>query len=143
MILQVRFKRILILTGFTLFLLLQLLGCSKDEDTQPGVSYPKEVDVEYRATLLTGSLTKLTTTMYTNATGVDAIVSDTALPFTVKFKRTVNRGDKLLLSVFHNNSATNSPFTIKLEILADNEIVEAKTFERTSAINEAIVYFFP
>lgn len=122
-----------------ILLLIVLTACSKSNDVKP--VYPKNVTVEYRITSTTG-ITKVTSMSYTNASGGTTSLTDTPLPFIVRFDRTVSLGDDLGLSVLHNNSLSSSFFDLKLEIFVNNELVNMKTYEGTNNIIGAIVYLF-
>ena len=123
-------------------------SCSKSDTTPtpgPGsgaTTYPKSVSIEYKVTCLTGGITKVTTLGYTNATGGNAATTDVPLPFSKTITRTVNRYDMINVGVLHNNSATSNPFSLKLEILIDGKLVQTKTLEGTTAVNESLVHSF-
>ena len=129
---------------FFLFLLSSILigpACDKNDNPLTN-SYPKEVTVEYRATVVSGSVAKAVNISYVNATGGDTNVSDASFPFKISFKRTVNRGDYLTIGILVNNSATPGTFSIKLEILLDGKVVQSETNTSNNSMNEALVHLF-
>ena len=124
---------------FVFILAVFLVACNKSDDPKP--AYPKDVSVEYRITT-TKAIAKVTSVSYTNATGGTTNVSDTPIPFSVKFDRTVNLGDDLGLSVLHNNSASGNSFDLTLEILVNGKVEKTETFEGTHSVIGAIVHLF-
>ncbi|MFV0604412.1 MAG: hypothetical protein ACK5NK_01100 [Niabella sp.] len=124
---------------FAIVVLTTFIGCKKDNN---GTSYPKTVEVTYKITSVSGSVTNITSGSYINATGGTSDLENIALPYTKTVSMTVNRGDDATLAFLHNNSATNTPFSIKLEILVNNKVVKTETFEGTSSATGAIAYLF-
>jgi hypothetical protein len=130
------------LSTITVLAILFLNACNKSNDPNPTGSiptYPKNVLVEYRVSG-TG-VSKITSLSYTNATGGTTNLTDISIPFSVSFNRTVNTADNLGLSFIHNNSAVGNQFDVKLEIYVDNKLVKTETYEGTSSVIGAIVYF--
>ncbi|MGE0588280.1 MAG: hypothetical protein AB7O48_06870 [Cyclobacteriaceae bacterium] len=124
--------------GVLVLIALFLNACGKSDDPKP--AYPKDVSVEYKVSGM--GVNQVTLLSYTNATGGSTKLTDTIIPFSVSFNRTVNVGDDLGLSVLHNNSATGNPFNVRLEIYVDNKLVKTETYEGTSSIVGAIVHLF-
>ncbi|MDQ3394802.1 MAG: hypothetical protein M3512_11925 [Bacteroidota bacterium] len=122
---------------FTVFLItgVLLLSCKNDDDKPAVAKYPKEVTIEYKVTSSTGL--KIGNILFTNETGGNTTLDDQDIPFSKKFKRTVNQIDVVALS-YDNNAAG----TAKLEIIVDDKVVESQTFESTSFVNGSIVYLF-
>jgi hypothetical protein len=120
-------------------------GCSKnDDDNGEPDAYPKEVNITYRMSALSGAVGEVTSGSYVNITGGSTAFSDAALPYIRTFKRTVNKLDDIGISFIHNNSANNNtPFIIKLEILVNNSVVKTESFSGSSGVIGSIVYLFP
>ena len=129
---------------------LTLPSCKKESNRsgtgntpQPiGQTYPKTVSIEYRVTVASGDVSKITSLTYTNETGGGVNQSDVALPFSKKISATVNKGDDFGLSLLHNNSATGA-FELKMDIMVDGNIIKTETHGGTSSVIAAIVHFFP
>jgi len=120
-----------------LCLLMLVTSCSKDNDEQPetGSSYPKEVNIEYRITSTTGLATA--DILYVNETGGRTSVDNVSLPYSLKFKRTVNSLDNAAISFSKSASGT-----AKSEILVEDKVVKTETFSGTSYISGTILYLF-
>ena len=112
-------------------------SCSKDNDEQPeaGNSYPKEVNIEYKITSTTGLATA--DILYVNETGGRTSVDNVTLPYSIKFKRTVNNLDNAAISFSESASGT-----AKSEILVDDKVVKTESFSGTSYISGTILYLF-
>jgi hypothetical protein len=108
-------------------------SCGKDKDG-PGQSgsYPKEVSIEYRVTTSSG-LAKINIS-YTNETGGHTVLSDSAIPFTKKFKRTVNMGDDASVGV--------TSCTVKVEILVNDKVVKSEVFSGNEIISGSVIFPF-
>jgi hypothetical protein len=112
-----------------------LTACSKDKDDKP--AYPKEVTLEYRITPTTSGLTTADI-LYTNETGGIANADGVSLPYSKKFKVTVDRYE-----VFGITVTTAVGGTLKTEILVNDKAVDTKTFSGTSYIHGITSYQFP
>lgn len=113
-------------------------SCSKDHNDAPengNSTYPKEVNIEYRVSAVSGVTTGRV--LYVNSTGGNTTIDQVSLPYSVKLKRTVNQLDDLGLSF----SAVASG-EAKSEILVDNQVVASKTFSGTSYLSDTVVYLF-
>ena len=66
-------------------------GCSKDDATPTG---PKEYQVEYK---VTSNATESDYLSYTNENGGNTTLSNTSLPASYRFKRTMKHGDNLTI----------------------------------------------
>ena len=111
-------------------------SCGKDKDG-PGQSgsYPKEVSIEYRVTTSSG-LAKINIS-YTNETGGHTVLSDSAIPFTKKFKRTVNMGDDASVGVTSYTAGT-----VKVEILVNDKVVKSEVFSGNEIISGSVIFPF-
>ncbi|KEQ29828.1 hypothetical protein [Pedobacter antarcticus] len=120
-----------------LLLLVLSSSCSKDKDNNPqgGNSYPKEVEVEYRLTSVRGITSG--DVIYHNSTGGNTLVDKVTLPYSVKFKRTVNFTDNLAISINALGSGE-----VKAEILVDGKVVTTQNYAGTSVITGAAIYIF-
>lgn len=119
-----------------LLMIVLFSACSKDKDKGPdGGSYPKDVNVEYRLTSVSG-ITK-GRVLYHNETGGNAMIEDAALPFSVKFKRTVKQTDNLAISITALGSGE-----VKAEILVDGKVVTTQNYSGTSVVSGTAVYIF-
>ena len=133
-------KKTTILTRLSVLVLTTLFlnACSKSDDPKP--SYPKDVSVQYK---ISGTgLGKIEILRYTNATGGTTSLTETTIPFSVSFNRTVNAGDDLVLSVLHSIPSSTDPLSAKLEIYVDNKLVETETYEGTGRVSGAVVHIF-
>lgn len=128
----VAFLMVLVLTAFS------FIACKKSDNSSP--SFPKNVSVEYKVSG-TG-FSKVEILRYTNATGGTTSLSETSLPFSVSFNRTVNGGDDLVLSVLHNNPSSTAPLSAKLEIYVDGRLVKTETYDGAGRVSGATVYIF-
>jgi len=117
-------------------LMMFITSCSKSND-QPdnSNSYPKDVNVEYRVTAISG--VNSGDVLYSNASGGNTSVDNVSLPYSVKFKRTVKQSDNLAISY-----STIGSGEVKVEILVNDQIVETKSFSGTSYVTGTIVYLF-
>ena len=113
-----------------------LFSCKKDKDNDQPSGFPKEVDIEYRVTATAGSLTKADVT-YTNETGGLSDIDNAALPFSKKFRKTVNKYDVIGLS-----TTSTLPGGLKAEILVDNKVVKTETFTGTTVVHGIFTYQF-
>lgn len=115
------------------------VSCSKDKNDDPGPSggYPKEVNVTYKVTVLSGNITNCRID-WLNASGGMTIEQNAALPITKSFKRTVNQYDWVTFSV-----ASTTPGSLKLDILVGNDVVKTQTFSGTSTFAGTVQYIFP
>ena len=127
------------------------ISCNKDDDKGSGTNptptpnpsaYPKNVSIEYRASVASGSVAKATSITFTNETGGESTVNDVPMPFSKKIDRNVKYLDKAAIAIMQNNSATPGAFSIKLEILVDGQVVKTETHSDNSHLNAAIVHFF-
>ncbi|GGE65760.1 hypothetical protein GCM10011413_35330 [Pedobacter psychrotolerans] len=117
-------------------LMMFITSCSKS-NYQPGNSnsYPKDVNVEYRITAISG--VNSGDVLYANASGGNTSVDNVSLPYSVKFKRTVKQLDNLVLGYSKIGSGE-----VKVEILVNDQVVETKSFSSTSYVTGTIVYLF-
>jgi hypothetical protein len=111
-------------------------GCSKD-DKENNNTYPKTVSVEYKLTPSAGVALAGTIT-YINETGGNTGLTNQALPFSVKFTRTVNRSTGLGVGVTASGNGS-----IKCEIIIDNTVVKTETYTGNSIITGSSAYLFP
>ncbi len=101
----------------------------KDDDG----GYPRTVEITYK---VTGSVPQCNV-IYANETGGNDNVSNSPLPFSKTFKRTVNKLDAATLG-----ATASVGGNIKLEILLDGKVVETKSASGTDVISESVVYLF-
>ncbi|WP_442587551.1 hypothetical protein ACSBL2_16010 [Pedobacter sp. AW31-3R] len=120
-----------------LVLTILFTSCSKDDNDGPegDNSYPKEVNIEYRVTSVSGITGG--DVLYTNSTGGQTSVDNISLPYSVKLKRTVNQYDNLAL-----NFSAQGNGEVKAELLVEDKVVETKNFSGTSFISGSAVYLF-
>jgi hypothetical protein len=122
--------------------LLFTTSCKKDSDTTTP-TYPKKVQVGYRMSVTQGSLAKVTFISYVNSSGGTTNLDDVSLPYTLDFSTTVNKLDDFSLSFFENRPTGSEMLGIKLELLVDGKVMKTETFESSSSLSGAAVYFFP
>jgi hypothetical protein len=108
-------------------------SCKKDDEGGTAGGYPKTVEITYK---VTGSLAKADI-LYTNDSGGNDFLTDTALPFTKTITRTVKRYDSLGLGCTAYEGGN-----VKLEILVDGTVVDTKTFTGTEVVSQTASYFF-
>ena len=126
-----------------MMLLLPFLSCSKDGGGGgSNNSYPKTVSIEYKVTATAGGVTTLNSIVYSNETGGNDSYTNVALPYSKKFNRRVNLNDIIGFSVLHTNGGSGVPFSLKLEILVDNAVVESQTFSTNSSLTESMAHLF-
>jgi hypothetical protein len=113
-----------------------LFSCKKDDDAPSGNGFPKEVTIEYKASSTTSGLNNANVT-YTNESGGLSTVENAALPFSKKFKRTVNKYEGIGLT-----GTTSVGGNLKLEILIDNKVEKSQTFTGTSFVHGIFSYTF-
>ncbi|MGN7723860.1 hypothetical protein [Chitinophaga sp. 22620] len=117
------------------------VSCSKDKNDDPtppgGGGYPKEVNVTYKVTKVSGNITSCRIDWF-NATGGMTTEQNAALPITRSFKRTVKQYDWVTFSV-----ASTTPGSLKLEILVGDDVVETQTFSGTGTFAGTLKYIFP
>lgn len=112
-----------------------LFSCKKDKDDSPS-GFPREVNIEYKVTATAGNLTKADVT-YTNETGGISSVDNTALPFSKKLKKTVNKYEVLAIS-----TTSTLPGGLKAEILIDNKVVKTETYTGNTIVHGIFTYQF-
>ena len=130
----------LLYVALPLMVLAILASCKKkDSVDDPRKNYPKDVQIEYRVTAVSGN-PGLVNISYNNETGADTRLSDQPLPFVKKISKKVTYGEVLLLGTSGNIQFTGS---IKLEILVDGKSVTSETpqFGNTYA-NASITHSF-
>lgn len=117
------------------------VSCSKDknDDPAPGPGgYPKEVNVTYKVTALSGNITSCRIDWF-NASGGMTTEQAAAMPITRTFKKTVNQYETLSFSV-----ASGVPGSLKLEILVGNDVVKTQNFSgSTGSFAGTLTYIFP
>ncbi|MBO9561764.1 MAG: hypothetical protein J7621_03285 [Niastella sp.] len=114
-----------------------LFSCKKDKDNNDTPSsFPKEVNIEYKVTATAGNLTKADVT-YTNETGGISSVDNSALPFSKKLKKTVNKYEVLAIS-----TTSSLPGGLKAEILIDNKVVKTETYTGNTIVHGIFTYQF-
>ncbi|MDF2193245.1 hypothetical protein [Paraflavitalea sp. CAU 1676] len=122
-----------------LFSLALVTSCKKDKDNDdPGSTggYPKEVNIEYKATTTTSGLTTVGV-HYHNETGGLTDNDAAAIPFSVKLKKKVNRYEVIVFS-----AAALKAGNLKLDILINGTVVKSESFSSTSNVNGQIAYQF-
>ena len=129
--------------SFLFLISIIFFGNSCKPDSPLANNYPREANIEYRATIVSGSVAKAVNISYVNATGGTSDVADAPFPFKTSFKTTVNRADDLSLSVFINNSANPGAYAYKLEIVVDGKVVATETNTTSAPAIKAIAYIFP
>ncbi|MCC2548516.1 hypothetical protein LJY25_18860 [Hymenobacter sp. BT175] len=95
-------------------------SCSKDNDATP--SGPKEYQVEYKVTSNAPTSDYLS---YTNESGGNTTLSNTPLPVSYKFKRTMKQGDNLTILASIDGGTAASEITCA--ILLDGKEVKKAT----------------
>lgn len=95
-------------------------SCSKDNDATP--SSPKEYQVEYKVTSNAPTSDYLS---YTNESGGNTTLSNTPLPVSYKFKRTMKQGDNLTILASIDGGTAASEITCA--ILLDGREVKKET----------------
>ncbi|RPD42019.1 hypothetical protein [Chitinophaga barathri] len=122
---------------FTIFATVTLLTSScKDNPADPRAGWPKEVNIEFRVKTPTAAMIKADI-IYNNATGGRTTLEDATLPFSVKFKRTVNLRDDIAISGYADVGGT-----MELEIRVDDKVVSSQTFQGTTLVTGATAYVF-
>lgn len=108
-------------------------ACLKKKDPGPGVNvYPRTISFVYKITATSTNTADVLT--YKTETGTDSTVVNAGLPYSILFRKTVNKNDVLSVGYgTHNNQS------VKLEIFADNVMVKSQVFNATAG---AIVYLF-
>ncbi|MFD1770475.1 hypothetical protein [Sphingobacterium suaedae] len=122
-------------------IILSVVSCGKDDGPQDGStnSYPKDVTIEYKFNVASGSPNKVELA-YTNESGGTENVKDVTLPYSKKIRRTVNAYD----GVSARFSAFG-PGGIKAEIYIDNKLIGSKTASSnaaTASFNDAVSYIW-
>ena len=92
------------------------VSCKKQTIKQSGVSQ-KEVTIEYRITPYKSELAN-GVIIYTDEAGVVTVSEDKTLPFSKKFKRTINKYAIISLGIIAEYAGS-----VKMEILVDHKIV--------------------
>lgn len=116
------------------------VSCSKDKNDDPGPlpgGYPKEVNVTYKVTRVSGDMASCRID-WLNATGGITIEQNAALPVTRSFKRTVNQYEWVTFSV-----GSGVAGSLKLEILIGDDVVKTQTFSGTGSFAGTLQYIFP
>lgn len=133
--------RKLLLIAIPVMVLVALSSCKKKDDVNdPRKGYPKNVQIEYRVTKVSGDNIGVMDFRYTNETGADTQLTGLALPFSKKINKTVNFAEPISLSITENYKITGS---IKLEILVDGKVVATETPTFANAyITGGVVYSF-
>ena len=114
-------------------------ACSKGSDGGGGASgtYPRRVNIEYRASSPSGF--SHCNIIYTNETGGRTSLDSVALPYSVRFSRTVNRAD--LTGILASKNAGGS---LKADILIDGVVVKTATVSAPSLyVSNSIAYALP
>lgn len=112
-------------------------SCKKSKDNDgPSSSYPQEVTIEYRATTTTSAIKNADVT-FTNETGGYSNIDAAAVPFSKKFKKTVNKYEVIGLSL----TATVGG-SLKAEILINDKVVKTETYTGTSIVHGILQYQF-
>ncbi|MBG8556088.1 hypothetical protein [Hymenobacter guriensis] len=101
-------------------------SCSKDNDVTP--SGPKEYQVEYKVTSNAPTSDYLS---YTNESGGNTTLSNTPLPVSYKFKRTMKQGDNLTILASIDGGTAASEITCS--ILLDGKEVKKETGQGVDA----------
>lgn len=117
-----------------------VLSCKKNRGNAS--RYPREVNIEYRVTKVSGSSSELAYGSYTNATGGNNFFDNAPIPFTVKFRRSVEQGEAIAFAFTENNNGQNTSSTLRAEILVDNQVKESKLFSGSSPVIGSIAYVF-
>ncbi len=115
------------------------VSCKKDKPAPPGGgSYPKEVTIEYKLTVVSGGLTTCNV-QYLNETGGLTNDNNKPLPYSKSFKRTVNRYDYATFTF-----SCGMPGSVKAEILVNGQPMETQTFAGNSgSFAGTVKYIFP
>lgn len=132
--------RKLLLIALPLAVLTILSSCGKKDNVDdPRKGYPKNVEIEYRITAVSGN-PGLVDISYDNESGSDTRLADQPLPFVKKLTKKVDFGEVILLGV---NGDTRFTGAIKLEILLDGKVVETETPQYTNTYpNESVTHSF-
>jgi hypothetical protein len=121
--------------------LLIFCSCSKS-GADASHNYPREANIEYRITLISGGGTMLLSATYTDVAG-DVRLNDQTLPFVKKVKKTVNRGDDIGASFLFNAPPNpNTTISIRIDILIDGTLVKTETFTAVDNVIGSLVYIF-
>lgn len=119
---------------FSALIAVILTACNKDKSSN---SYPKDVRIEYRYTVASGTPDKVDVSFTNESGGTETLINIT-LPFSKEIHRTVNRGDDVstLFIGF-------GPGGVKGEIYIDGKLVDAKTAssnDPSRSFNEVMSY---
>jgi len=117
-------------------MMLTFVSCKKDKTEDPTKIYPKNVSIEYKCTVTSGTPSSLNIT-YTNESGGGSTLTNVTLPFSKKINRTVNANDDVTMGF-----TAVGPGGIKGEIYVDGKLVDAKTASNSSsnAFTETVLY---
>lgn len=107
-----RLIKVITFISITLF----ITSCKKGLVKQSGMNQ-KEVTIEYRITPYKNVITN-GDIIYTDETGVVTVSDKRTLPFSRKFKRTINRFTVISLGIIAEYAGS-----VKMEILVDGKIV--------------------
>ena len=119
-------------------MMLTFVSCKKDKAEDPAKIYPKNVSIEYKCTLASGTPSGLNIT-YTNENGGGSTLSNVTLPFSKKINRTVNANDDVTMGF-----TGVGPGGVKGEIYVDGKLVDSKTASNSSsnAFTETVLYIW-
>ncbi len=117
------------------------VSCGKDSGPDEGSDkgYPKNVTIEYKFTVASGTPNKVELS-YTNESGGRENVKDVILPYSKKISRTVNPYDDA-----YAHFSAFGPGGIKAEVYIDNKLIGSKTASSNSAtasFNDAVSYIW-
>lgn len=124
-----------------LFMSSLFFSCGKDDDGDGGSNstYPKDVTIEYKCTISSGTPSKVEIS-FTNESGGTEKLTNVILPFSKKISRTVNAYDAASVSF-----SAFGPGGIKGEIYVDGKLINTKTASsnsETSSFNDIVSYIW-
>ncbi|WP_162796019.1 hypothetical protein [Pedobacter nanyangensis] len=114
-----------------------LVSCKKDKADDPTKVYPKNVSIEYKCTVASGTPSGLSI-IYSNESGGSSTLTNVVLPFSKKINRTVNANDDVTMGF-----TGVGPGGVKGEIYVDGKLVDSKTASSNSSSNsftETVLY---
>lgn len=135
----VNFKATLFSVLTMLFMSGLFFSCSKDDEGGSTNTYPKDVTIEYKCTISSGTPNKVEI-YFTNESGGTEKLTNVVLPFSKKISRTVKAYDGASVSF-----SAFGPGGIKGEVYVDGKLVNTKTASsnsESSSFNDIVSYIW-